>query len=294
LLREGRAQVLGFRRVPNARLREEAAALALLDQGSDDLTVGVMREAVRAGSEGVQPEELWRLAEELGYQALIRWPDTGGPEGEMDVLFVREGPDAPRIHFAPPAPAGAELADFANNPLQGKFVRSLVPDLQRFLAERLPEYMLPAAYVLLDVLPLTPNGKVDRAALPKPDRARPQLARAFVAPRSDVEDQLAQIWSQVLGVDEVGVDDSFFTDLGGHSLLATQVVSRVREVFRVELPLRSMFETPTIAALAATIETLLDEPVAAVEPLPIARTADPLDVGQLSDEEVDRMLRELG
>jgi amino acid adenylation domain-containing protein len=124
--------------------------------------------------------------------------------------------------------------------------------LYHFLKDQLPEYMIPSAFVQLDALPLTPNGKVNRRALPAPDRQRPELERAFVPPRTLVEQALAEIWSEVLRKEQVGVYDNFF-ELGGHSLLATQVVSRVREALQVELPLRRLFETPTVADLAVAV-----------------------------------------
>ena len=125
--------------------------------------------------------------------------------------------------------------------------------LRRFLQERLPDYMVPSAFVVIDALPLTPNGKVDRLALPAPQWSRQQLASEYVAPRTPVEEVLAGIWSQVLRIEKVGVHDNFF-DLGGHSLLATQLVSRVREAFEIELPLRNVFESPTVATLAEHVE----------------------------------------
>lgn len=125
-------------------------------------------------------------------------------------------------------------------------------ELRSFLKTNLPDYMLPAAFVFLDALPLTPNGKVNRSALPAPDQIRPELECAFVSPRTSLEEALAGIWAGLLRLDQIGVHDNFF-DLGGHSLLATQVVSRIRTAFQVELPLRSLFETPTIAELALTI-----------------------------------------
>jgi len=125
-------------------------------------------------------------------------------------------------------------------------------ELRKYLKGRLPEYMIPSAYADLTSPPLTPNGKIDRKALPAPDGARPELEQAFVAPGTPVEEELARIWSEVLGLNQIGIHDNFF-DLGGHSLIATQVMSRLRAAFHVELPLRSIFETPTIAGLSLTL-----------------------------------------
>ncbi|HEY3581717.1 MAG TPA: condensation domain-containing protein, partial [Pyrinomonadaceae bacterium] len=130
--------------------------------------------------------------------------------------------------------------------------------LRGFLKERLPEYMVPSAFVFLDALPLTANGKVDRQALPAPTSARPESGETFVAPSTPAEEVLAGIWAELLGVEQVGIHDNFF-ELGGHSLLATQVVSRVREFFRVEIALRQVFETPTVAGLAQSIDLALEK-----------------------------------
>jgi acyl carrier protein len=144
--------------------------------------------------------------------------------------------------------------------------------------------MAPSAFVFLDALPLTPNGKVDRKALPAPDGGRPDLEEAFVAPRTPVEEMLVEIWGEVLGVERVGIHDDFF-ELGGHSLLATQVISRVRSAFEVEIPLRSLFESPTVAGLAAQIAHARVKS-AASKPM-----ADMLaDLESLSDEEAGQLL----
>jgi amino acid adenylation domain-containing protein/thioester reductase-like protein len=129
-------------------------------------------------------------------------------------------------------------------------------NLQGFLREQLPSYMVPTAFVLLETLPLTPNGKIDRRALPAPDIKQSEREGFFVAPRSPIEEVLAGIWGQVLGIEQVGIYNNFF-ELGGHSLLATQVISRLRQAFQVELPLRCLFESPTVAGLAEHIETTL-------------------------------------
>jgi amino acid adenylation domain-containing protein len=129
----------------------------------------------------------------------------------------------------------------------------LLDELRGYLKQRLPVYMIPSIFVTLKALPLTLNGKLDRSALPAPDR--PALEGSFVAPRTFIEETLAQIWAQVLGVERVGVYDDFFA-LGGHSLLATRILFRVRSACQVELPLRRFLETPTVAHLAESIEMM--------------------------------------
>ncbi|QSV52967.1 MAG: amino acid adenylation domain-containing protein [Dolichospermum sp. UKL201] len=142
-------------------------------------------------------------------------------------------------------------------------------ELRSFLKNKLPEYMIPNAFVFLEVLPLTPNGKVDRRALPTPD-IQSELIDKYVAPRTATEEILAQIWAQVLKVDLVGINDNFFI-LGGHSLLATQLVSRIRSSFKVELPLRSFFATPTVVELGQSIQQLQQEDLELTSPPILAR-----------------------
>jgi len=159
-----------------------------------------------------------------------------------------------------------------------------ISELRSFLSEKLPDYMVPSAFVMLDALPLTPNGKLDRRALPAPDQSRPDLEGAFVAPRSPVEELLVRIWRKVLGLEQVGIYDNFF-ELGGHSLLATQVMSRVLNAFQTEIPLRALFEKPTIGELAMFIT---EAQVKGSKQEDLSRILDELE--SLSDEDARQRL----
>jgi acyl carrier protein len=125
-------------------------------------------------------------------------------------------------------------------------------ELQHFLRESVPEYMIPSAFTSVEEFPLTPSGKVNRQALPEPTGAEISHREAFVPPRTPLERELASLFSQVLHIESVGIDDNFF-DLGGHSLIATQLISRLNAALHVELPLRVIFERPTIAGLAEMV-----------------------------------------
>ncbi|MEH1765141.1 MAG: amino acid adenylation domain-containing protein [Nostoc sp.] len=131
----------------------------------------------------------------------------------------------------------------------------VISQLRRFLKQQLPDFMVPTIFMALKAMPLTPNGKVDRKALPKPDASRPELEANYVAPRTPIEQQIADIWTQVLNVRQVGIYDNFF-ELGGYSLLGIQVVSRLRQALQAEILMSNLFELPTVAELAERVETL--------------------------------------
>jgi amino acid adenylation domain-containing protein len=143
-------------------------------------------------------------------------------------------------------------------------------EMRRFLRQKLPDYMIPAAYVMLDAFPLMPSGKIDRRALPAPERSQVTRERAFVAPRTPFEEILAEIFGEVLELEHPSVHDNFF-DLSGHSLLATQVMSRVRDRFEIDLPVRYLFESPTVAQMALRVEQAVIAEIQALDPDEAAR-----------------------
>jgi len=164
---------------------------------------------------------------------------------------------------------------------EARFAHLLAADLRKTLAADLPHYMVPSLYVRLEALPLSPNGKVDRKRLPEPDSGRPAHLAEYLAPRDLVEETVAEIWAEVLGVECVGVEDAFL-DLGGHSILAAQVQARLAEVFPFEVALRDLFDTSTVAKLALHLRALARGQGVDLEE--ICRTLRSL--AELSDDEV--------
>jgi len=157
-------------------------------------------------------------------------------------------------------------------------------DLRNHLKRRLPDYMLPSVYVILESMPLSETGKIDRESLPVPEQSRPALEQSYAAPATALEKVLAGIFGEVLKIERVGVCDNFF-ELGGHSLLATRVVSKIRQIFVIELPVRKLFEEPTVQGLASVI---LKNERARIE-----RTAELLcEIAAMSDDAVTAMLEE--
>jgi amino acid adenylation domain-containing protein len=214
-------QALGFSRVPNPLVADE--------------TTGVP-----------SPEEIRQRANDLDCDVHFSIARSGD-QGWLDVAFVPRG-DAPPLF--PSADTSLPLFAYANSPLHDRLAGAFEPRLREHVKQRLPQYMVPSSIVMLPRLPTTPAGKIDRRALPPPRRVA-SGAQGLPA-RDAVERTLADIWSEVLGLDTCGIDQNFF-DLGGHSLKATQVVSRIAARLGVDLPLRTIFSQPTIAELADVV-----------------------------------------
>ncbi len=168
-----------------------------------------------------------RLAERLRQSGLLSTPDRA---------------DAPATRLAAFVVAGEDASD------------ALTADLRQYVGERLPQYMVPSTFTVLDRIPRIAGGKINRRALPH-DSAPPTAGRTARPPSTDLERRLARVWADLLQVDEVGVDEDFF-EIGGHSLLAMQLLSRIRDRCDVEVPIQQLFEAPTVAALAAHVEAI--------------------------------------
>jgi len=246
--------VIAVAGIPNARLAVETAAAALLAEPAERTAGELRREAaaLALAAGAVEPEDLWQLAERLGYSAVLSWPVDGGAGGSFDAVLRRGDAAGAGVALVPSPEPGRPWNEYANAPLAGNLARRLVPQLRRFLAAELPDFMVPSAIVLLDALPLTATGKIDRAALPAPERpagAEP----SFVPPATPLEALLADVCAEVLGIERAGMRDNFFA-LGGHSLLATQLVSRLEQEHGVGVTLQMVFDAADLAALAGRIE----------------------------------------
>ncbi|MGV0106429.1 NdaA [Nostoc sp. DSM 114160] len=243
--------------VPNARVWKQVKLLELLARDEKPATVGGLVQDLEAltQQEGIEPEDFWSLSDELPYTIDISWSDTGTNDC-YDVVFSRRSLGLISHGILPllrETPQLKPWSHYANNPLQGKLTRQLVPRLRSFLKQSLPDYMIPSAFVTLEALPLTSNGKVDRRALPAPQTTRADLEKAFVAPRTLEEQVLADIWAEILGLERVGIHDNFFA-LGGDSIRSIQVLALAKER-GLHFSVQQMFLHQTIYELTQNLAT---------------------------------------
>jgi amino acid adenylation domain-containing protein len=259
VLAANRPERLGIFGIPNRRLSPVLDALRAVRAGDDRDTAAAVRRASRsAGSQAADPEDFWSIGDDLQCDVSLRWSPSRD-DGAFDVLFTRSRDSSDVSSRAFDDELGFPIkawTQYANNPLKTVMSRNLVPELKEHLRERLPDYMVPGSFLLLDEMPLTPNGKIDRRSLPSVDAVGRRGESRYVEPRTATEESLVQIWRGLLGATRIGTTDNFF-EIGGHSIRAMQLISRIRETFGVTLPLRAVFDAPTISALAQLIETQL-------------------------------------
>lgn len=247
MLEADRPCQLSVHGIPNARLHHCLMVASELEAANPGDTVGSLKATRRPSLGAVDPETVWAVATETGYSCHLDWSESGA--GEYDASFVPVG-DAPIPSAVRRTTAGGSLdpSVHANDPARASIARRLPGELRDFLRTRLPEFMMPSTFVVVDTLPRNANGKLDRRALPPP-----LPPEAGAPPRTPVERVLVQLWAEVLGVDNVGVDDNFF-ELGGDSILSVQIAARAAER-GVRLRPGDVFGHPTLSALAAVAES---------------------------------------
>jgi acyl carrier protein len=271
-LRERRWDAVRLTSIPNGRLAREAMAQQLIETSDEDQEIGVLRREVnQLKHDEVDPEEFWERGEAYNYDVQVSWATEGPPDRLEVKLLDRSRTEAVRRTVMRPTVSGKPWATYANDPLESGFRQLLVPQLREYLLGQLPAYMIPSAWVALKQLPLTANGKVDRHELPAP-QSRPDEMGEYVAPRTELECALVDIWAKVLRIDRVGMQDNFFA-LGGHSLTALRLAAALAEQFSVQLPIQEIFLNPTAHQLVNLIQTLR------------SKSAQPTDSSDLAFEE---------
>ena len=248
---------IGWCNIPHSRLIKDVAICQWISENNSENTIAELKQVIENIDikKAIDPADLYAVAQEIGCQVTISYSLT--KPDYFDVCFY---PTTEGKRLAPVMPISSKISTESNqsywiNPLKGRFAKSLISQLKEQVREKLPEYMRPSAFVMLDSFPMTPSGKLDRRALPIPERDLTISKQAFIPATTSTEKKLSQIWIDVLGIDNIGITEDFF-HLGGHSLLATKLVSRIREEFSLALPLRAVFEYSTIGGLADEIDSL--------------------------------------
>ncbi|ESA32706.1 amino acid adenylation enzyme thioester reductase family protein [Leptolyngbya sp. Heron Island J] len=249
--------------IPDRRLFEAVQALAWVKQSNCPDTITSLKKSLNTTcqSQAIDPEKLWQLSQEIPYHVYIDGLDSG-PQGTFQATFIRYSSLKVRNSMhglgTSQRPHTRTLPNpwhtYANNPLHSKITQDLRVQLRSYLKQQLPTYMLPAAFVFLNKFPLTANGKVNRKALPAPDLARPALEVEFLAPRTPLEESLAELWSKILEIHQIGVYDSFF-DLGGDSLRVMQLFSLLKNRYAKEISFTDFFNKPTIDYLSKQLQS---------------------------------------
>ena len=256
ILAQKQPEMLIVKNVPNARLQFPIKLKQLLTRKDQLIKVGELRKTLEKNTleTGIDPEDFWSLSDELDYRIYITWSDLETPDcydvicwKKSSALIENRFPSIPREKCEPKS-----WTLYGNNPLQQNLSQQLVPKLRTFLEKLLPQYMVPSAFVLLESLPLTPNGKVDRKKFPS-SKINNRSYTEYVVPKSEIEQQIAKVWQDVLQLEKVGIYDNFF-EVGGNSLLLIQVSAILQEIFKTKLQVVDLLKYPTIYHLSQYIK----------------------------------------
>jgi SAM-dependent methyltransferase len=258
VLQEKSPEVLVVQQIPNERVFSELKAVELLSHVEQGATVDDLRTATQHAFSDtwvIDPEQLRSLGRSLSYDVDVIWPASGA-KAYFDVVLTRHGTEeqsGPTAFTVASKSAPARpWSLYANDPVQNVSSDELVTRLRTLLKEKLPEYMLPSSFVMLEALPLNSNGKIDRRALPMPERARSRQDGDDVTFQSPIHQQLRQMWEELLNVRPIGLRESFFA-LGGNSLLIARLAIQIEQTWGRKLPLNIMVNEPTIELLAAAL-----------------------------------------
>ncbi len=295
LLIETRPERLCLTGIPNARLAREVHALTLLKSFPHSATVGELRQTLHDhplhdDDAGVDPEDLWTICDELPYTLELRWSE-GRRDGSYTAILQQRNAGQSQTQTIEQSTIDQKHTgphswhSYVNNPLQARMTYELIARLRSSLKRWLPDYMIPGNFVMLEALPLTPNGKLDRQGLPAPIII-PELEENFVAPRTKIEERLAEIWAGVLGLDRIGVSNNFF-EAGGDSIRSILIIAKARQA-GLQLTPQQMFQYQTIAELAGVVQLSSTLPEGSETATPT--TPQPFSLANLAPQELEHLI----
>lgn len=269
--------VVAVKNIYNARTDQDCALLSWMESSPGTAVIDQIKKDIAAIDEGFQPDLFWELGDELGYVTYVSWT-TDGTDGLFDVVFIPETMNnaIPKITL-PDSWRGAKPGDFARTPIISNEVhisKSILDSWKSKLREQLPDYMVPGDLIPLKSFPLTPNNKIDKKAFPKPQRIG-NVKQSDQLPHDEYEKMVSEIWSAVLGIEQISIYDDFF-ELGGHSLLAVRVMTAIEKETGKRLPLATLFEHSTIEKLAKKLHSEEEEEWDALVPIKTSGSKDPV------------------
>lgn len=256
-------EIIAFKNIRNQRLEQEVKLMYQLDKSTDTLMIAELKERVKEDKSdfGVSPDDVKKLAKRYNFE-MYGFYAASGDINCFDAVFIYEGKELPPMDYGliqVNSIVENEKIDwsiYSNNPITIKMKRQLIPELKNYLKDKLPEYMIPSYFVLIDEFPINSNGKLDYKKLPEPCITVTLEDNEYVAPSTPIEKKLAAVWEEVLGIERIGIYNNFF-ELGGDSILSIRVVARVNNQGITITP-SQIFQNPTISQLAKVVSVASD------------------------------------